>query len=109
MAPATACRPPASRSRRADHPVTTAMSVNLFRPTSAVARISKRLHPTRLAPHVRIGLVVVVVAATAIFVFEPLQGMPRLGFAHLVLLVAQASAAVSCIIAFRALPRGRRA
>src|SRR5690606_37442666 len=109
MAPATACRPPASRSRRADHPVTTAMSVDSFRPTSAIGRISKRLYPTRLAPHARIGLLIAVAAATAIFVLEPLQGILRLGFAHVVLLVAPAIAAASCIIAFRALPRGRRA
>ena len=85
------------------------MSVDSFHRTAGIAGISRRLHSIRLAPHVRIGLLVAAAAATAIFVLEPLQGLPRLGFAHLVLLVAPAIAAASCIIAFRALPRGRRA
>jgi diguanylate cyclase (GGDEF)-like protein len=85
------------------------MSVDLFRPTSAIARISKRLSQSRLASHLRVGLLAAAAGAAAVFVLEPLQGTPRLAFAHLVLLVAPAVAAASCIIAIQTLPGGRRA
>src|SRR5690606_29586352 len=86
-----------------------AMSGDSYRSTSAIAVHSGRRLRVRLPPQARAWLLTAAAAAVVVFVLEPLRGLPRLGFAHLVMLVAPALAAAACFIAGRVLPPQRRA